>query len=41
VTLTHTLESQKDLIEMYEAWDKPEKAKEWIAKMPQRKAVEQ
>jgi len=26
----------KNLIAPYEAWDKPEKAKEWRAKLPQK-----
>jgi hypothetical protein len=30
-----------NLIELYEAWNKPEKAKKWRAKLPQTKAVEQ
>jgi hypothetical protein len=29
------------LIELYEAWDKPEKADEWRAKLPQTETVEQ
>jgi hypothetical protein len=28
------------LIDLYEAWDKPEKAKEWRAKLPQTESVE-
>jgi hypothetical protein len=28
-------ESLNNLIELYEAWNKPEKAKEWRAKLPQ------
>jgi hypothetical protein len=28
-------------IVLYEAWDKPEKAEEWRAKLPQTKAVDQ
>ena len=28
----------KDLIDLYEAWNKPEKAEEWPAKMPQTEA---
>jgi hypothetical protein len=31
----------KNLIDLYEAWGKPEKAKEWRAKLPETKAVEQ
>ena len=37
----HTLDSLKNLIDLYEAWGKPEKAEEWRAKLPQKKAVEQ
>jgi hypothetical protein len=28
----YTQESQKNLIDLYEAWDKPEKTKEWRVK---------
>jgi len=35
VTPTHTLKSLNNLIELYEAWGKPEKANEWRAKLPQ------
>jgi len=35
----HTLESWHNLIELYEAWDKPEKADEWRAKLPQTEAM--
>jgi len=31
----------RNLIEIYEAWDKPEKAEEWQAKLPQTEAVEE
>jgi hypothetical protein len=37
----HTKESFNNLIELYEAWDKPEKAKERRAKLPQTEAVEE
>jgi hypothetical protein len=40
----HTLDSLnllKNLIELYKAWGKPEKAEEWRAKLPQTEAVEQ
>jgi hypothetical protein len=30
-----------DLIELYKSWNKPEKAKEWRAKLPQTEAVEE
>jgi hypothetical protein len=40
-THPHTIESWNNLIELYEAWDKPEKAEEWRAKLPQIEAVEQ
>ncbi len=36
-----TLGSLNNLIELYEAWGKPEKAEEWRAKLPQTKTVEQ
>jgi len=29
------------VIELYEAWNKPEKAKDWRAKLPQTEAVEE
>ena len=35
------LESLNNLIELYEAWGKPEKAEEWRAKLPLTEAVEQ
>jgi len=35
----HTLESLNNLIDLYEAWNKPEKANEWRAKLPQTEAV--
>jgi hypothetical protein len=31
----HTKKSLKNLIDLYEAWNKPEKAKEWRAKLQQ------
>jgi len=37
----HTLKSWQNLIELYEAWDKPEKAEEWRAKLPRTEAAEQ
>ncbi|MHC4582889.1 MAG: tetratricopeptide repeat protein [Planctomycetota bacterium] len=40
-THPHTLESWNNLIDLYEAWDKPEKAEEWRAKLPQTMTVEQ
>jgi len=33
-THPHTLESWKNLIGLYEAWNKPEEAEEWRAKLP-------
>jgi tetratricopeptide (TPR) repeat protein len=33
VTHPHTKESLNNLIALYEAWNKPEKAKEWRAKL--------
>ena len=35
-----TLESRNNLIELYEAWDKPEKAEEWRAKLPHEEGKE-
>jgi hypothetical protein len=37
-THLHTLESWKALIELYEAWNKPDEAKKWRAKLPKTKA---
>ncbi len=37
----HTLESWHNLIELYEAWGKPEKAEEWRAKLLQIKTAEE
>jgi len=34
-THPHTLESVNNLIALYEAWNKPEKANEWRAKLAQ------
>jgi hypothetical protein len=31
----------KNLAELYEAWEKPEKAEEWRAKLSRTKAVEE
>jgi hypothetical protein len=36
-----TLESWNNLIDPYEAWNKPEKVEEWQAKLPQTKTVEE
>ena len=36
----HTLESWNKLIELYEAWGKPEKAEEWRAKLPRQEGEE-
>ena len=36
-THPHTIESWHNLIDLYEAWDKPEKAYEWRAKLPESK----
>jgi hypothetical protein len=35
------LQSLNNLIELYEAWGKPEKAEEWRAKLPETEAVEE
>ena len=40
-THPHTLESWNNLIELYEAWGKPEKAKEWREKLPKTEAVDE
>jgi thioredoxin-like negative regulator of GroEL len=40
-TYPHTLQSRNNLIELYEAWGKPEKAEEWRAKLPQTEAVKE
>jgi hypothetical protein len=40
-THPHTLESWNNLIDLYEAWGKPEKAKEWRAKLPKTEAVDE
>jgi len=37
----HTLESWKNLIDLYKAWGKPEKAAEWRSKLPRTEAVEE
>ena len=29
----HTIESMRNLVELYEAWNKPEKAEEWRVKL--------
>jgi hypothetical protein len=40
-THPHTIESIKNLIELYEAWNKPEKAEEWRSKLPKTEAVDE
>ncbi len=40
-THPHTLQSINNLIDLYEAWNKPEEAKEWQAKLSQTEAVEE
>ena len=40
-THTHTLKSLNNLIELYEAWGKSEKAAEWRAKLPKGEVVEE
>jgi hypothetical protein len=40
-THPHMLESWNNLIELYEAWNKPEKAEQWRTKLPKTEAVEQ
>jgi len=39
-THPHTLESWHSLSRLYEAWDKPEEAEKWRAKLPQTEAEE-
>ena len=34
----HALESIRNVIDLYEAWDKPDKAEEWRAKLPDNQA---
>jgi tetratricopeptide (TPR) repeat protein len=34
-THPHTIESMNNLIALYEAWNKPEKANEWREKLPE------
>jgi hypothetical protein len=38
-THPYTIESFNSLIELYEAWNKPEKANQWRAKLPQTEAT--
>jgi len=38
---THAIDQVRQLVSLYEAWNKPEKAKEWRAKLPQTRTVEQ
>jgi len=40
-THPYTLQSLNNLIELYEACNKPEEAEKWRAKLPQTEAVEQ
>ena len=40
-THPHTLESWKNLIDLYEAWNKPEEAAKWRARLPQTEAAKQ
>ncbi|MBW2580873.1 MAG: hypothetical protein JRD00_08020 [Deltaproteobacteria bacterium] len=40
-THPHTQESIKNLIELYEAWNKPEETEKWRAELPQTEAVEE
>jgi len=40
-THPHTIESLNNLIELYEAWKKPDKAEEWRAKLSQKEAVDE
>ena len=38
-THPHTLESMNSLIDLYEAWNKPEKAEQWRAKLSKTEAM--
>jgi hypothetical protein len=38
-THPHTLESWNNLIDLYQAWNKPEKAKEWRSKRSKTEAL--
>jgi hypothetical protein len=40
-TTSKTIESIKNLIDLYEAWNKPDKAVEWRAKLPKTEAVQE
>ncbi|UCF14123.1 MAG: hypothetical protein JSW59_11980, partial [Phycisphaerales bacterium] len=40
-THPHTLESWNNLVELYEAWNKPEESGQWRAELPQIEASEQ
>jgi len=40
-THPHTVDSLNHLIELYEAWNKPEKVDEWRAKLPQNEDFEE
>jgi len=40
-TQPYTQQSLNNLIELYTAWNKPEKSEQWRAKLPQTEAVEQ
>jgi tetratricopeptide (TPR) repeat protein len=37
-THPHTIESLNNLIDLYESWNKPEKATEWRTKLPKTEA---
>ena len=40
-THPHTLESWRTLIELYEAWGKPEETNKWRAKLPKKEVVDE
>jgi hypothetical protein len=40
-THPHTLESWNNLIDLYESWDKPEKADQWREKLQQTETVDE
>jgi tetratricopeptide (TPR) repeat protein len=37
----HTAAAMNELIKLYEAWGKPQKAEEWRSKLPRKKATEE
>ncbi len=37
----HTIDSLRELVRLYESWDKPDEAATWRAKLPQRADAEE